>query len=760
MPPRPEPTAAAAVGVDEDVDWFRTLADNAPDIIVRFDREMRYLYANAAAERATGLGRTDIIGRTNAQLAMPSGLVEQWHAAIEGVFQRAQPAALEFELTTSRGTHQLEARLVPEFDRRGGVRSVLAVARDITERKRVDAALRRYELLAGHSRDAIVFMRRDDGRILEANAAAVTAYGYTHEELLGLTIHDLRAPDTRRLTSGQMTDADTHGILFETAHRRKDGSTFPVEVSSQGATIHGVRTLISVIRDITERKRAQEALGVSEERQRLALRAGRLTTWEVDLRSGARLLSDDAGPLYGMPPKWAPASWDDWASRLHPEDRERITDAFEALVRSDAPYREEYRIVRPDGTTRWIESQGAVVRDASGEAVRAYGVASDVTERKQAEDALRQADRRKNEFLGVLSHELRNPLAPIRSALYILDRAAPGTEQAERAREIISRQANHLARIVDDLLDVTRISRGKIQIRLARIELGELVRRTVEDHRTLFTDRAVELVLRAPDGPLWVDADATRLAQVVGNLLHNAAKFTSARGHVAVAVERDGPSSVAVRVRDDGIGIAPEVLPHLFEPFRQADDSLHRSLGGLGLGLALVKGLVEMHRGCVQARSDGLGRGAELSVVLPLQRPDRAVHRAAAPARARLERRRVLVIEDNVDSAQTLKEVLELHGQDVAVAHDGQDGVDKARALRPDIVFCDIGLPGLDGYEVARQIRADPGISPLLVAVTGYARPDDQKRALDAGFDQHIGKPLEVELLAQILAAATPPASS
>lgn len=375
-------------------------------------------------------------------------------------------------------------------------------------------------------------------------------------------------------------------------------------------------------------------------------------------------------------------------------------------------------------------------------------------ERERAEQALRDADLRKNEFLGVLSHELRNPLAPIRNAVHILNHAPEGSDQASRARAVIERQTNQLTRLVDDLLDVTRISRGKIQLRRGRVELANLLRQAVEDHRPIFASRDVDLRLRIDVEPLWIDADATRITQVIGNLLQNAAKFTNAHGHVIVSVVQDGASQAVVHVADDGIGIDPEMLGQVFQPFIQADGTLHRGQGGLGLGLALVKGLVELHGGRVEARSRP-GEGTEFTFSLPL--PPEAVAPLEPPVTAptAAARLRVLVIEDNLDSAETLREVLEMEGHEVAVAHDGQQGVAAARSLQPDVVLCDIGLPGLDGYEVARRIRADPSISPALIALTGYTRPEDRRESLEAGFDHHLGKPIQISELAKVLATAT-----
>jgi two-component system CheB/CheR fusion protein len=382
-------------------------------------------------------------------------------------------------------------------------------------------------------------------------------------------------------------------------------------------------------------------------------------------------------------------------------------------------------------------------------------VASLALHHVEARISLEEADRRKNEFLAMLSHELRNPLAPIRNSLYVLERAAPGGEQARRAQVVIDRQVAHMTRLVDDLLDVTRISRGKIQLRREPLELGENVRRVVEDHRSAFTARGIELEVSIPEEPLPVEGDRTRVAQVIGNLLNNAAKFTPKGGQVRVLVDRDPATSQArVRVRDTGAGIAPEMMPRLFEPFTQADATLDRSQGGLGLGLALVKGLVELHGGTVAAASDGPGLGTEFTIQIPLRRgAAQALGGPGRPESGTPATRRVLVIEDNVDAAASLQEVLELGSHAVSVAHTGPEGLEKARAFDPDIVFCDIGLPGMDGYQIARSIRADPELKSLvLVALTGYAGPEDVSRSREAGFDYHLAKPASLERLEQIVA--------
>ena len=371
-----------------------------------------------------------------------------------------------------------------------------------------------------------------------------------------------------------------------------------------------------------------------------------------------------------------------------------------------------------------------------------------------ATDQLREADQHKSEFLAVLSHELRNPLAPIRNSLYVLERATPGSDQARRAQAVIDRQVGHLSHLVDDLLDLTRISRNKIRLDLKPVDLNDLVRRTVEDHRSLFEKGEVQIEVAPGPERVSVNGDGTRLAQVIGNLLLNAAKFTGRGGRATVSVSVDlAERQAVIRVSDNGAGIPPELTARLFQPFMQADTTLDRSKGGLGLGLALVRGLVELHGGDISVHSDGLGKGAEFVVRLPLAEgtivPE--VNRGGADQPGR----RVLIIEDNIDAADSLRAVLETGRHEVAVAYSGPDGLAKARSFQPEVVLCDIGLPGMDGYDVARALRANQALKgALLVALSGYALPDDLRRAREAGFERHIAKPPSIEQIAQVLADA------
>jgi PAS domain S-box-containing protein len=384
----------------------------------------------------------------------------------------------------------------------------------------------------------------------------------------------------------------------------------------------------------------------------------------------------------------------------------------------------------------------------------------DVTEarRKEAELArselaLREANRRKDEFIAMLSHELRNPLAPILTCVSALRLVEPGSEPAVRMLGMLERSANHLARLVDDLLDVTRITSGKIQLQREPVELIGLVSGAVMDARPAFERRKLQLELLVPAGELWLVGDPVRLTQVLNNLLANAQKFTPEGGRVTVSIERTGKQA-AVRVRDTGIGVDPAQIATLFEPFAQAAQGLARSRGGLGLGLAVARGLLELHGGRITMHSDGPGRGTKVEFELAVEAPRRSAAPATA-ADAPVARRRILIIEDHADAAASLETLLEMEGHEVRTAPDGAAGLALVRTFEPDVVLCDLGLPTLDGFAVARAIRADPALCDRrLVAISGYARPDDLVRSRSAGFDSHLATPVTLARLQAELASA------
>jgi signal transduction histidine kinase/CheY-like chemotaxis protein len=368
--------------------------------------------------------------------------------------------------------------------------------------------------------------------------------------------------------------------------------------------------------------------------------------------------------------------------------------------------------------------------------------------------ALRDANHRKDSFLSMLAHELRNPLAPIRNGLHVLRlRAHEGEDEiADRTRDLVERQIQFLTRIVDGLLDVARISKGQVTLHRERIDLARLIRESAEDRRGLLESTGIELDLGLPPAPLWIQGDSLRLAQALGNILDNAGKFIPKGGRITVRLETDGRQAV-VTLRDNGIGIEPEVLPHIFETFTQGHQPLDRSQGGLGLGLAVARELLELHGGQIQAASDGPGKGAEFTLRIPREEELSEPAHGTETGLPGKETRRILVVEDNRDAAESLGLFLELCGYGVTLAYTGPEGLEAAKSVRPDIVLCDIGLPGMDGFQVAGALRRNPETAEVrLIAVTGYGQEEDRRRALEAGFDVHLVKPVDPEKLLGYLA--------
>ncbi len=370
---------------------------------------------------------------------------------------------------------------------------------------------------------------------------------------------------------------------------------------------------------------------------------------------------------------------------------------------------------------------------------------------------VREADRRKDEFLALLAHELRNPLAPIRNALHIMKQPGADGAVVGRVREMMERQVQHMTRMVDDLLDVSRITRGKIELRKEVVDLASVVSRTVETARPLFEDRRQELTVDLPPEPVRLEADSTRLEQVLANLLNNAAKYTDQGGHIWLSARQES-GELVLRVRDTGVGIAADMLARIFEPFMQSDRVLHHSQDGLGIGLTLVRSLVEMHCGIITAHSEGPGKGSEFIVRLPALSPKQPITGEGSavedsePVEA-APQRRILVVDDNVDAAESLAMILRMEGHDVRVAHDGPAALAAVEADPPDLVFLDIGMPVLNGYDVARRLRQRPGLEHLLlVAMTGWGQEEDRRRSHEAGFDYHLVKPADPAALRQLLA--------
>lgn len=619
---------------------------------------------------------------------------------------------------------------------------------------------REWILAAINSLPEEVWFLNADGKVILINDAACENLGVSRQEAEGKSAADVAAmlevyapdgtkrPDKLpidRVLAGSEDRGDELVRNFKTGQLRyRRYRMAPVRCS--GHIVGAVAT----VRDITERKRAEDALRESEERFRIMADCAPMFIWVTNADGGNRFVNRTYREYFGV--SFEQVEGDGWQPFFHPDDVAAYVAAFMRSVRERTPFRAEARVRRGDGEWRWIATEAVPRFSESGEFLGHVGTSLDITERKQAEETLREADRRRSEFLAMLSHELRNPLTPVRNSVYLLDKNASLDNRGRRAVAIIDRQVSHLARLIDDLLDVMRITRGKIRLQLARLNLVEVVQRTVEDHRAVLERHHVTLQL--PKEPTWIAGDATRLVQVVGNLLNNAAKFTPADGSIAVSLAKVGADAV-VEIADDGMGMEALTIGQLFQPFAQADRGLDRSQGGLGLGLALVKGLVDLHGGEVRAHSDGPGRGSRFTVTLPLEQRATPEEQATASRDEKAERS-VLIIEDNLDAAESLGQVLGLAGHHVAIAFNGAEGVAKAHELAPDIVLCDIGLPGgMDGYAVARALRhGAEQSSAFLVALTGYAQPEDQRRALEAGFDAHLAKPPDLEALNQMIARA------
>jgi signal transduction histidine kinase/CheY-like chemotaxis protein len=445
---------------------------------------------------------------------------------------------------------------------------------------------------------------------------------------------------------------------------------------------------------------------------------------------------------------------------VHRDDRAAFLSQRAEAIERRLPFAAELRIVRGDGSVAWIGHRGHTVYDEGGRPVRHFGIAMDITERKAAEESLRDADRKKDNFIATLAHELRNPLAPIRNAVSLLRASSVDDPQVAWCRDVIDRQVAQMTHLLEDLLDVSRMARGQVQLRLERLAVETVIERAVEIARPAIDAASHELKTFVPTEPVFVHGDLTRLAQVFSNLLINAAKYTRERGVITLAAQVSG-GDVVVRVTDTGIGLRAGQVSQIFEMFGQLASALDRSQGGLGIGLSLARHLIEMHGGEIVAHSDGPGRGSEFTVRLPLALDAAAAGStdAVGAARDAGPAWRILIADDLVDSADTLALLLEAMGQSVRVAYDGEQAIAIGAAFRPDVVLLDLGMPRLNGYDTCRRIRASSwGRDATLVAQTGWGQSEDRRRTQEAGFDVHVVKPIDVDkLMALLRTLRTPP---
>jgi len=610
------------------------------------------------------------------------------------------------------------------------------------------------------------------GRVTYLNAISEALTGWTNADAAGQpleTVFNIVNEDTRKTVENPAMRALREGMIVGLANHTvliaRNGGEHPIDDSASPIRDeqNNIIGCVLVFRDVTARRDAEDRLRKSEERFDLAVKGSNEGVWDWSIQTGDIYFSDRCMEMLGYAPQEAGSARERWREGVHPEDWPRIREALGKHLKERAPYDVEFRKLNRHGEYRWFRSRGEAVRTAWGDPIRMAGSVSDITDRKVLEEQVRlrveelaENDRRKDEFLATLAHELRNPLAPLSNAMAILSASGDEPGAFKRMRELMERQLGQMVRLIDDLLDVSRISRGKIDLRLERLDIASVIQQALEICRPLSEKASHRLEIDLPAEPVYIDADPVRLAQVFCNLLGNAFKFTEPNGHIRLATTIAGKELV-VSIRDSGIGIPPDRLTDIFEIFTQLDRSLERPHSGLGIGLTLVKRLISLHGGEVVALSDGLGKGSEFVVRLPLADQqaaavEPAVSRSSTSARA--SGKKVLVVDDNQDSANSMSILLRLAGNQVETAHDGLQALEIAASFRPQVVLLDIGMPKLNGYDAARRIRGeDWGKDALLVALTGWGQEEDRRKSREAGFDEHLVKPVDYDKLMKLLAS-------
>lgn len=512
--------------------------------------------------------------------------------------------------------------------------------------------------------------------------------------------------------------------------------------------------LIGTAQDCSERIRAQEQIARDRRRLELALEAGELGFWDWNIATGEVQFGGEWAHMLGYELNEIEPHVRAWERLVHPEDMPAIQIALQRHMDGEAPvYETEHRLQHKNGSWIWVLDRGRIIeRDEHGAATRAIGIHANITIQRAIREQLREADRRKDEFLATLAHELRNPLAPIRTGLAIMKRD-PASPTAAQAREIMERQLSHMVRLIDDLLDVSRITLGRLQLKKENVALHTIIEIALEASRPAIEAGHHSLEISLPEQEIVMYADSTRLSQTISNLLNNAAKYTPEHGHIELKA-RLLSTGIEISVTDNGLGIPPEMTNQVFQLFGQINRTLDRSQGGLGIGLALVRNLVELHGGSVTAASEGPGRGSTFTISLPSSLITSTSLPAHLPSEhvAQGPTKRVLIVDDNVDAAQSLSMLAELLGHSTEVAYTGPEALEKLPAFKPDIIFLDIGLPGMSGFEVAQAIKkVHPQPPPFIVALTGWGTEETKQKARESGFDEHLTKPVEIATVERLL---------
>jgi PAS domain S-box-containing protein len=754
---------------------FRLLVEGVTDTaIFMLDPQGNVLTWNAGAERLKGYEGAEILGRHFSCFYAQDAIDRGWPAEL--LRRATAEGRVEDEgwrIRKDGARFWANVVITPLRDESGELRGFAKITRDLTERRQSEENARRLlqeeaarqaaqeatrELERQREQLRVTLASIGDGVIVTDTAGAVTFLNPVAAELTGWSPHEaagrpleqvfsivnestrkpVESPVKRVLREGVVVGLANHTVLIA-----KDGREIPVDDS--GAPIRDgsgvVYGAVLVFRDVTEARRAIEArlrLAAIVESSEDAIIGktldGIVTAWN---KGAERLYGYTAEEIIGKP----------LSVLVPPESPDELPALLERVKQGERIEHFETQRMRKDGARVEVSLTVSPICDAQGEIVGASKIARDITARKEEE-------RRKDEFLALLAHELRNPLAPLRNGLQVIQMARGDWSAVEHVGAIMQRQLEHLVRLVDDLLDVSRISRGKLQLRRERINLADVVASVLEACEPLVKDHEDELTVSLPQEAIYLEADKTRLAQMLSNLVVNAVKYSDPKSRIWLSAVRDRNEAV-ICVKDTGIGIPPDMLPRIFELFTQVDRSLEKSEGGLGVGLTIVKRLVEMHGGSIEARSEGPNKGSEFIIRLPIASPP-----APRPEMSREDRpfratgpHRILVADDNGDAARSLAMMLEVAGHEVRTARDGREAVEAAAAFRPELILMDIGMPNLNGYDACRRIRELPWAKNLLiVALTGWGQDDDRRRSQEAGFDSHLVKPVDPAALELLLA--------
>ncbi|MFQ4146071.1 PAS domain S-box protein [Chlorogloeopsis sp. ULAP02] len=881
------------------------LVENSPDVVMRIDRELRYIYVNSVHEKATGLKSEELIGKTVAEVWKNEEQHQQWQINLQAAFQTGQTQVDEFGFPAPDGTiHFYQTQIVPEFTEEGYIDSVLTVTRDITKLKETETALRQREAQLRRIVDSNIigiFFGDVHGNITDANDAFLETVGFNQEDLLAGQVRwdTLTPPEHTERSQQAVEEVQAVGTFtpFEKEFFRKDGSRVWVEIG--GALFDSDREGLCYVLDITARKQSQEALRESQERLNLALEAANMGSWDWNIQTGEVYWSPNLERLFGLVPGSFDCRYETVMAMIHPDDRQWVLQAINCAVYEQQEYNIEFRFIKPDGKIRWAVGRGQVFYNAIGNPVRMTGVDLDITDRKQAEEALRQselmfrtladtmpqmfwitqpdgyheyfnqrwynytqtsleetqgngwqnilhpedvqrtievwhnslrtgenynieyrlrcgcdgeyrwhlgralplrnqdgqivkwfgsctdihdqklaieeraqalereraarielerASRMKDEFLAIVSHELRSPLNGILGWSRLLRARRLAPDKTERALASIERNAQAQTQLIEDLLDISRIIRGQIRLDLQPTSLMTAIQAALDTVSPTANTKSIQIESRLNSNVGLVYGDLERLQQIVWNLLSNAVKFTPEGGRVEIRLEQVG-AYAQIQVIDTGRGISSDFLPYVFVRFRQADATTTRTQGGLGLGLAIVRNLVELHNGTVSVTSKGEGQGATFTVQLPLlgtdstpSQPELSIQRQTDwQTHFNLQGLKILAVDDQADAREFLTTALSEYGANVITAASTREALQILQLVKPDILLSDIGMPGEDGYALMRQIRQLPleqGGQIPAAALTAYAREGDRLQVLAAGFQMHVPKPIEpIQLL-------------